>query len=135
MHEDVVLVHHAAVDPLENSGERQDAVGMWGTSVVLGQRTDATEWSRRIADALTRGHAVVQEYVRAQRCPATFIDPTDESRVEIEIAPVLGPFIVDGAPAGCLTKFYTHNTHPVVSVTAGGADLNTVIGLPAHEAR
>ncbi len=108
---------------------------MWGTSVVLGQRTDATEWSRRIADALTRGHAVVQEYVRAQRCPATFIDPTDESRVEIEIAPVLGPFIVDGAPAGCLTKFYTHNTHPVVSVTAGGADLNTVIGLPAHEAR
>ncbi|ARZ71879.1 hypothetical protein SMD11_6303 [Streptomyces albireticuli] len=103
------------------------AVGMCGDGVLLGPSTDPVVWERAVGRALREEDSVAQEYVEAGRCAALVTDGTGSGTRPTTIAPLLGPYVVAGKPAGCLVRYFASGESGIVSMYGHGALINVLV--------
>jgi hypothetical protein len=105
------------------------SVGMSGKQVVIGRETEQAQWETAVAAAAEAGTSVVQEYVDPQTYRlAMCADGVDEP-YEVDVAPVLGPLLFGGRPAGVYARFYGDGTSGIVSVFGGSSSDNCVVAV------
>jgi len=104
-------------------------LGMSGKEVVIGAEAEQGEWERAVAEAATLGTSVVQEFVAAQSCRLSVVAADADEPHVAEIAPVLGPLLFGGRPAGIFARFYTDGSAGIVSIGAGNASDGCVVAL------
>ncbi|MEV4922923.1 hypothetical protein [Streptomyces roseoverticillatus] len=103
------------------------AVGMCGDGVLLGPSTDPAVWRRAVEAALRDEDSIAQEYVEAGRCAAEVTDGTESGTRPATIAPLLGPYVMAGRPAGCLVRYFADGTSGIVSMYGHGALINVLL--------
>ncbi|WP_414166926.1 hypothetical protein ACMATS_04220 [Streptoverticillium reticulum] len=103
------------------------AVGMCGDGVLLGPSTDPAVWADAVESAVREEDSVAQEYVEPGRCAAGLTDGTEAGTRQTTIAPLLGPYIVAGRPAGCLVRFFASGESGIVSMYGHGALVNVLV--------
>ncbi|MCC2278172.1 hypothetical protein LKL35_22520 [Streptomyces sp. ET3-23] len=105
------------------------AVGMCGDGVLLGPSTDPAVWADAVERAVREEDSVAQEYVEPGRCAAGLTDGTEAGTHTTTIAPLLGPYIVAGRPAGCLVRYFADGGSGIVSMYGHGALINVLVGV------
>ncbi|MEU7164762.1 hypothetical protein AB0A70_08970 [Streptomyces morookaense] len=105
------------------------AVGMCGDGVLLGPSTDPAVWADAVERAVREEDSVAQEYVEPGRCAAGLTDGTEAGTRTTTIAPLLGPYIVAGRPAGCLVRYFADGGSGIVSMYGHGALINVLVGV------
>lgn len=96
-------------------------LGESGRQVVIGRQVDQAAWESAIGTAAADGTSVVQDFVAPRTCRVTLIaDDADEPH-DVEVAPVLGPLLFGGRPAGLFCRFYGDGSAGIVSVRAGSS--------------
>lgn len=103
------------------------AVGMCGDGVLLGPSTEPPVWERAVGLALREEDSIAQEYVEAGRCAAEVTDGTESGTRPATIAPLLGPYVVAGRPAGCLVRYFASGESGIVSMYGHGALINVMV--------
>ncbi|GAB3137695.1 hypothetical protein GCM10027290_03860 [Micromonospora sonneratiae] len=94
-------------------------LGESGKQVVIGREVDQAAWESAVGAAVVDGTSVVQDFVPPQTCQVSLIaDGADEAH-DVEVAPVLGPLLFGGRPAGLFCRFYGDGSAGIVSVRAG----------------
>ncbi|MEV0729629.1 hypothetical protein [Polymorphospora sp. NPDC050346] len=93
-------------------------LGESGKQVVLGRDVDQAAWEAAV-DAAADGTSIVQEFVVPQTCRVTLIADDADEPYDAEVAPVLGPLLFGGRPAGLFCRFYGDGSAGIVSVRAG----------------
>ncbi|MEH1014400.1 hypothetical protein V6U90_14965 [Micromonospora sp. CPCC 206060] len=102
-------------------------LGESGRQVVIGREVDQSAWEAAVAAAVADGTSVVQDFVAPQTCRvALIVDGADEAH-EAEVAPVLGPLLFGGRPAGLFCRFYGDGSAGIVSVRAGSSSSDNVM--------
>ncbi|WP_018221413.1 hypothetical protein [Salinispora pacifica] len=107
----------------------KEALGDCGKQVVIGPEVDAVEWEAAVA-AGADGTSIVQEFVPPQTCRVALLaDGADEPH-DAEVAPVLGPLLFGGRPAGLWCRYRTDGAAGIVNArgSATGAD-NAMVAL------
>lgn len=107
----------------------KEALGDCGKQVVIGPEVDAVEWETAVA-AGADGTSIVQEFVPPQTCRVALLaDGADEPH-DAEVAPVLGPLLFGGRPAGLWCRYRTDGAAGIVNArgSATGAD-NAMVAL------
>ncbi|PZG01910.1 hypothetical protein [Micromonospora deserti] len=90
-------------------------LGESGKQVVIGREVDQATWESALDAAAADGTSVVQDFVAPQTCRVALIaDGADEPH-DVEVAPVLGPLLFGGRPAGLFCRFYGDGSAGVVS--------------------
>ncbi|MEV0136579.1 hypothetical protein AB0H83_50165 [Dactylosporangium sp. NPDC050688] len=120
---------HALPELLHARQERfllKGATGMKGEQVLMGRDATTAEWAAAITEAVTSGEWVVQERVESLRFPMTVRYDTGAVATD-QVAPVLGPFVIGGQPAGCLARYFPDGADGVVSVERHGAAQNIAV--------
>jgi hypothetical protein len=102
------------------------ATGMKGEQVVMGRDSGDAQWRTTVADALAAGDSIVQERVESVRYPMS-VRHSDGQVTTADVAPVLGPFVIGGRPAGCLARYFPDGADSVVSVERHGAAQNIAV--------
>ncbi|MDM4719190.1 hypothetical protein QTQ03_06105 [Micromonospora sp. WMMA1363] len=101
-----------------NNRERlvlKEALGECGKQVVIGREVGRSAWESAVA-AAADGSSVVQEYVAPRTCRVALIaDGADEPH-DVDVAPVLGPLLFGGRPAGLFCRYFTDGSAGIVSV-------------------
>jgi hypothetical protein len=103
------------------SGHREllvlkEALGDCGKQVLIGREVDQATWDAAVATAVEEGTSIVQEFVEPRTCRVTLIaDGADEPH-DVDVAPVLGPFLFGGRPAGLFCRFFGDGAAGVVNV-------------------
>ncbi|MFC4150084.1 hypothetical protein ACFO0M_27845 [Micromonospora mangrovi] len=91
-------------------------LGESGKQVVLGREVDQATWESAVAEAVKDGTSIVQDFVAPQTCRVALLaDGADEPH-EVDVAPVLGPLLFGGRPAGVFCRFFGDGTAGIVSV-------------------
>ncbi|OJF12315.1 hypothetical protein [Couchioplanes caeruleus] len=91
-------------------------LGESGKQVLIGRDTDPATWEAAVGEAVADGTSVVQDFVAPRTCRTTLIaDGTDEPH-EAEVAPVLGPLLFQGRPAGLFCRFHADGSAGIVNV-------------------
>jgi hypothetical protein len=103
-------------------------IGTNGKQVVLGRDTEQRQWQSLLEGAASAGDSIVQEYVPAQSCRLHIIADSDESPHEVEVYPVLGPFLFGGRPGGIMARFTT-DCAGMVGVTGNGSSDSSVVAV------
>ncbi|MEV0392436.1 hypothetical protein [Polymorphospora rubra] len=93
-------------------------LGESGKQVVIGRDVDQAAWESAV-DAAADGSSIVQEFVAPQTCRVTLIADDSDEPYDAEVAPVLGPLLFGGRPAGLFCRFYGDGSAGIVSVRAG----------------
>jgi hypothetical protein len=107
----------------------KNGLGMSGKQVLIGRQTGQPEWEAAVARAAEAGTSVVQEFVAPQTCKLAIIaDGADEPH-DVDIAPVFGPLLFGGRPAGMFSRFFGDGTAGIVSVLGGQACDNCVVAV------
>ncbi|MCC3766916.1 hypothetical protein [Streptomyces sp. UNOC14_S4] len=121
------LVRHA-VDNRE-SLVLKAGIGMSGKQVAIGRETDPAQWETAVASAAEEGTSIVQEFVSPRTCRLSLAaDGADEFH-EADIAPVLGPLLFGGRPAGMLARFFGDGTAGIVTVHGTHSSDNCVVAF------
>jgi hypothetical protein len=102
------------------------ATGMKGEAVLMGRDTDEATWRLAVADAVRTGDSIAQERVESVRYPMTVLHADGELHTG-PVAPVLGPVVIGGQPAGCLARYFTDGADGVISVERHGAAQNIAV--------
>jgi hypothetical protein len=102
------------------------ATGMKGEEVLMGRDTDQRVWRDAVSDAVRNADSIVQERVESLRYPMTTLYPDGSTRTE-EVAPVVGPNVIGGQPAGCLARYFPDGADGVVSVERHGGAQNIAV--------
>lgn len=90
------------------------ATGFSGGQVHFGGRTAPADWSALVERAAATGGYIAQEVVEAVPMPVDVLDAT--GAVERVVAnPVISPFVVDGAGAGCFGRFVADRRPGIIS--------------------
>lgn len=101
-------------------------LGMSGEQVVIGRDAGQAEWEAAVARAAEEGTSVVQEFVEPRTCRlAVVADGLDES-YDLDVAPVLGPLLFCGRPAGVFARFSADRTTGIVNVLGGNSTVSSV---------
>lgn len=80
------------------------ATGWSCQEVFFGWTTSARQWAELVEEALHTGYFIVQERVHTQTYPLDLM--TESGTVtRIDAEPVVSPFCLGGAPAGCYVRF------------------------------
>ena len=91
-------------------------LGESGNQVVIGREVDQAGWESAVREAVESGGSIVQDFVEPQTCRVTLIaDGADEPH-EVDVAPVLGPLLFGGRPAGLFCRFFGDGSAGIVSV-------------------
>ncbi|MEV5595354.1 hypothetical protein [Streptomyces sp. NPDC052496] len=102
-------------------------LGECGQQVVIGRDVGQAEWESAVRAAVVDGTSVVQEFVRPQTCRTTLIADGSDEPHDAEVAPVLGPLIFGGRPAGLFCRFYGDGSAGIVSVRGGISSSDNVM--------
>jgi hypothetical protein len=104
------------------------ATGMKGEQVVMGRDTDADTWRTAVREAVDRQDSIAQQRVESLRWPVTTLGEDGEVFTS-RVAPVLGPFVIGDAPAGCLARYFADGQDGVISVERHGAAQNVAVAV------
>lgn len=107
----------------------KEALGDCGKQVVIGPEVDAVEWETAVA-AGADGTSIVQEFVPPQTCRVALLADGADKPHDAEVAPVLGPLLFGGRPAGLWCRYRTDGAAGIVNArgSATGAD-NAMVAL------
>ncbi|MEY9929082.1 hypothetical protein ABH926_003722 [Catenulispora sp. GP43] len=95
------------------------ATGRAGTEVCVGRATAPAAWEAAIGQAVRAGDWVVQEYLQSCAAKVPLADMRSGEVDVVSVTPVLGPFIIDGSPAGCYVRHTGgHDTHVISASTS-----------------
>jgi len=92
------------------------ALGESGNEVILGSRATEAQWESAVAAALEDGTSVVQDFVVPQTCRLPILTDGSDEPEEVDVAPVLGPLLFGGRPAGLFARFFGDGEAGVVAV-------------------
>lgn len=104
-------------------------IGMSGKEVVIGRETDQAAWESLVADAVAGGGSVAQEFVPPQTYRIPIIADGDDEAHEVDVAPVLSPFLFGGRPGGVLARFFGDGDAGVVSIHGHRSSDNAVVAV------
>jgi len=96
-------------------------LGDCGKQVVIGRQVDQAEWESAVGEAVVGGTSVVQQFVEPQTCRVALIADGVDEPYEVDVAPVLGPLVFGGRPAGMFCRFFGDGSAGIVSVRGGRA--------------
>ncbi|WP_030238343.1 MULTISPECIES: hypothetical protein [unclassified Streptomyces] len=105
------------------------SIGMSGKQVAIGRETDPAEWETAVIAAAEAGTSIVQDFVSPRTCRLSLAaDGADEPH-DADIAPVLGPLLFGGRPAGMLARFFGDGTTGIVTVHGTHSSDNCVVAV------
>ncbi|MFF0156153.1 hypothetical protein ACFYRY_01240 [Streptomyces sp. NPDC005263] len=102
------------------------ATGMKGEQVIMGRDSDAGTWHAAVREAVDRQDSIAQQRVESLRWPVSTLGEDGEVFTS-RVAPVLGPFVIGDAPAGCLARYFADGQDGVISVERHGAAQNVAV--------
>ncbi|GAA3001293.1 hypothetical protein [Actinokineospora diospyrosa] len=105
----------------------KEGLGMSGKQVLIGERTTPAEWSAAVDAAALSGTSIVQEFVAPASCHLPMITEDSSTPHDVAIAPVLGPLLFGGRPAGIFARFFGDGQAGIVSVMGNNAADNCVV--------
>ena len=98
---------------------------MSGKQVVIGRDTGQAEWEA----AAGAGTSVVQEFVPPRTCRLAMVaDGADEPH-DVDVAPVFGPLLFGGRPAGLFSRFFADGRTGIVSIMGTKACDDCVVAV------
>ncbi|GLZ42795.1 hypothetical protein [Actinokineospora sp. NBRC 105648] len=107
----------------------KEGLGMSGKQVILGRDTTPADWTAAVTTAVDNGASVVQEFVAPRTCTLSMIaDGADEPH-DVAIAPVLGPLLFGGRPAGVFSRFFGDGTAGIVSIYGNHSSDDCVVAV------
>jgi hypothetical protein len=107
----------------------KQSLGMSGREVVIGAQVGQADWNSAVAAAAEAGTSVVQEYVAPRTCRLAMVaDGADEPH-DVHVAPVFGPMLFGGRPAGMFARFFGDGTGGVVSVLGNRSSDDCVVAV------
>jgi hypothetical protein len=101
--------------------------GESGKQVVIGREVDQAVWESAVGAAVVAGTSVVQDFVAPRTCRVALIADGADEPVDVDVAPVLGPLLFGGRPAGLFCRFYADGSAGIVSVRAGTSSSDNVM--------
>ncbi|MEU5031293.1 hypothetical protein [Streptomyces milbemycinicus] len=107
----------------------KESIGMSGKQVVIGRETGQTEWEAAVAVAAGTGTSVLQEYVAPRGCRLAMVADGAEEPYDVEVAPVFGPLLFGGRPAGMFSRFFGDGTAGIVSVLGTNSSDDCVVAV------
>ncbi|NYT95258.1 hypothetical protein [Salinispora sp. H7-4] len=107
----------------------KEALGDCGKQVVIGPEVTAAEWETAV-EAGADGTSIVQEFVPPQTCRVALLADGADKPHDADVAPVLGPLLFGGRPAGLWCRYRTDGAAGIVNArgSATGAD-NVMVAL------
>jgi hypothetical protein len=100
---------------------------MSGKQVVIGREAGPAEWEAAVAAAAEAGTSVVQEFVAPRTCQLAMVaDGADEPH-DVDVAPVFGPLLFGGRPAGMFSRFFGDGTAGIVSIMGNHSSDDCVV--------
>ncbi|MFJ9824240.1 hypothetical protein ACIRSU_07665 [Streptomyces sp. NPDC101160] len=91
-------------------------LGESGKQVVIGREVEQAGWESAVGEAVACGTSIVQEFVAPQTCRVALIADDRDEPYEADVAPVLGPLLFGGRPAGLFCRFFGDGSAGIVSV-------------------
>jgi|GEM_PF-2245182 len=107
----------------------KEGLGMSGKQVLLGRHTDPARWQAAVTAAAESGTSVVQQYVTPHTCRLAMIADGVEEPHDADIAPVFGPLLFGGRPAGLSARFFGDGSIGIVSVAGSNSSGNCVVAV------
>lgn len=104
-------------------------LGMCGREVVIGRDAEQAAWEAAVTAAAEAGASVVQDYVAPRTCRLAIIADGAHAPHEVDIAPVLGPMLFGGRPAGMCARFFGDGSAGIVSVHGAHSSDNCVVAV------
>ncbi|MET9925379.1 MULTISPECIES: hypothetical protein [unclassified Streptomyces] len=105
------------------------SIGMSGKQVAIGRETDPAEWEEAVVSAAGTGTSIVQDFVSPRTCRLSLAADGADATHEADIAPVFGPLLFGGRPAGILARFFGDGTAGVVTVLGTHSSDNCVVAV------
>lgn len=102
-------------------------LGDSGKQVVIGREVDQGGWESAVGEAVGGGTSVVQEFVQPQTCTVALIDDGSDEPYDAEVAPVLGPLVFGGRPAGLFCRFFGDGSAGIVNVRGRTSSSDNVV--------
>ncbi|GAB1689801.1 hypothetical protein [Krasilnikovia sp. M28-CT-15] len=91
-------------------------LGESGRQVVIGHEVGQAAWESAVEAAAAEGDSIVQDFVAPRTCRVALIaDGADEPH-DMDVAPVLGPLLFGGRPAGLFARFHGDGAAGIISV-------------------
>ncbi|MEU2575291.1 hypothetical protein ACIP3B_09365 [Streptomyces anulatus] len=103
------------------------ALGESGQQVIIGREADQAAWESAVGEAVQGRTSVVQEFVRPQTCRVALIADGVDEPYDVDVAPVLGPLLFGGRPAGLFCRFFGDGSAGIVSVRGGTSSSDNVM--------
>ncbi|MFJ1857458.1 hypothetical protein ACIOHA_09120 [Streptomyces anulatus] len=103
------------------------ALGESGQQVTIGRETDQAAWESAVGEAVQGRTSVVQEFVRPETCRVALIADGVDEPYDVDVAPVLGPLLFGGRPAGLFCRFFGDGSAGIVSVRGGTSSSDNVM--------
>ncbi|MFH9746152.1 hypothetical protein ACH4MN_17170 [Streptomyces anulatus] len=103
------------------------ALGESGQQVIIGREADQAVWESAVGEAVQGRTSVVQEFVRPQTCRVALIADGVDEPYDVDVAPVLGPLLFGGRPAGLFCRFFGDGSAGIVSVRGGTSSSDNVM--------
>ncbi|MFI5778892.1 hypothetical protein [Nocardia sp. NPDC051570] len=106
----------------------KESLGMSGKEVTLGREATQREWESAVTTAAPNT-SIVQDYIDPHTCRLPILADTDDEPRNVDIAPVLGPVLLGGRPAGVFTRFFGDGRAGIVSVLGRGSSDNCAVAV------
>lgn len=103
------------------------ALGESGQQVTIGREADQAAWESAVGEAVQGRISVVQEFVQPQTCRVALIADGVDEPYDVDVAPVLGPLLFGGRPAGLFCRFFGDGSAGIVSVRGGTSSSDNVM--------
>jgi hypothetical protein len=107
----------------------KEGLGMSGMQVVIGRETDPAVWETAVTAAAATGTSIVQEFVAPRSCRLAVIADGDDTAYDVDVAPVFGPLLFGGRPAGLFARFFGDGTAGIVSMLGTSSSDNCVVAV------
>ncbi|MFK0148595.1 hypothetical protein ACIQUZ_26300 [Streptomyces griseus] len=103
------------------------ALGESGQQVLIGRQTEQAAWESAVGEAARGRTSVVQEFVEPATCRVSLIADGIDEPYDADVAPVLGPLLFGGRPAGLFCRFFGDGSAGIVSVRGGTSSSDNVM--------
>jgi hypothetical protein len=107
----------------------KEHLGMSGKQVLIGRDARPAEWEAAVLTAAEAGTSVVQEFVPPRRCRLAMIADGADQPHDVDVAPVFGPLLFRGRPAGMISRFFADGAAGIISVLGNGSSDDCVVAV------
>ncbi|MEU5495650.1 hypothetical protein [Streptomyces griseofuscus] len=107
----------------------KESIGMSGRQVLIGRESDRADWTAAVTAAAETGTSVVQEFVAPRTCRLAMVADGVDEPYDTEVAPVFGPLLFGGRPAGLFARFFGDGREGIVSVAGAGCSDDCVVSI------